>query len=645
MTDRSRTFGASRRVLSFSVLGLLAACSAAGSGSSPREDVGAAAQAVWEMPGGTFDYANRTDADSLRANTVVSLASTATGATACTGLLLTPKIVLTAASCKNAAKAGPTPFVRAGGRVPFQQTVQATSFVTLAANPANEPSLSGQDVGLVFLSDYVLTPAQTSHPSLTAPVATAPAAPGGLEPFANVGMAGWSSLDADRGTLAFAQTARQAVIASTVSLWRYGTISPSHEPFWVYNGFTSDGIPKFGLAPGDNGSPLFTVDAATGRRDVFGVASILGDPPDTTVRQQALPAIVQCKPLAGSAGNFTSCTGFVDVTTTAVKTWIASQVVDRTRGATWTAAHPRLADQGTEAWIGDADYGGTCDTATDPDCDHVRTFNANGSLRDNCPDVANTAQIDSDDGSAGDACGCGADVGVHEQSFSSRKVCAALGARDVASAAPLRSLSVPQTRDALACTGAGRSGSCALVQRDWIATGAVAGGIASVAILDRARAVPTAPAAMVKANTSYSDADFATIDMSLYAGDRFNTCYELCAGDARCKALTLTGTTCHLKTSGATAVSASGSTSYAPPPPQCRTSADCHLVVDMCHGSCSCSAVPNASTSLRSLSTLRSLRLQRVCPDPVSCVVAPCLHVTAVCSSEGQCVTSGGEEM
>src|SRR5439155_27215238 len=101
-------------------------------------------------------------------------------------------------------------------------------------------------------------------------------------------------------------------------------------------------------------------------------------------------------------------------------------------------------------------------------------------------------------------------VGVHEADFSKQKRCLGLGQSDVSSAKLLQSLSVPDTRDALACSGLGLSGQCVMVQRDWLSTGAIrASGILSAQVLDRARAVPVVPPSHLLKDIVYGDADYA----------------------------------------------------------------------------------------------------------------------------------------
>jgi hypothetical protein len=260
-----RVFPTSRRaslaaVSCSSLISLLAGTNSACS-ARHGEETGSASSAVWNL--GSTDYTDQSDADDPASNIVVSIAKSAAGPSVCTGTLLTPRLVLTAASCKNDAKAGALP--RVGGRIPYRQTVAASAFLTFGT-PATEPSLSGMDVGVIVLSADVFEPARIHHPPLTAPAPLGPPAQGGLEAFANVGMAGWATLDPGMQPISYAQKARQALLTSQASLWRYWNISSSHEPFWVYKVYTDDGTPKYGLSPADNGGPLFVTTSDGSRR-------------------------------------------------------------------------------------------------------------------------------------------------------------------------------------------------------------------------------------------------------------------------------------------------------------------------------------------------------------------------------------------
>jgi hypothetical protein len=368
--------------------------------------------ALWD---GTNGYVDHSDTDNLDHNVVVSLAKTADGATACTGLLISPRLVLTAASCKLDAKAGAAPYVRVGATTgSFTQVTSASSFLTSAANPAAEPSLSGQDVGLIVLKDYVFETARAKHPPLLAPTPTGSPAQDTSEPFANVVLTGWSPLNAG-GVQSSLANHRQVIARDTISMWRYGRISTGNEPFWAIKPFTDQGTLKLGLAPGDNGAPLFTVDSSGGW-NVIGIASIIGDPPDPNVRSQALPALGS-DPMAGlrcstdpswsTPGSVTSCDAWVDVTASAVGAWLLANVRSTGLSHRWLSMHPPLRNatgRDQEHWIGDVDYAGPCDKVDDPDCDHIFTNNSDGSPRDNCPTVYNPDQTDTRDVGQGDAC-------------------------------------------------------------------------------------------------------------------------------------------------------------------------------------------------------------------------------------------------
>jgi hypothetical protein len=379
----------------------LSACSA---------NVGSSASALWDNNG--TNYVDHSDIDSLDHNVVVSVAKTQGGASVCTGLLITPRLVLTAASCTNAGKAGSSPWVRVGAKLPFTQTVATKRVISFAADPSTEPSLSGRDLALLLLSDPVYEQARARHPQFQPALPSGPAAASGSEPFANMVLTGWSPLDAGGGQQSSFVSSRQLMSLSTLQMWRYAQISSGSEPFLVVKPFTDNGDLKYGLAPGDNGAPLFTIDNAS-RWNVVGIASIIGDPPDPNVRAQGLPAL-GADPIKGSRcatspdwstpGSVTSCDAWVDITSDTVKSWVRANALDTTRGPRWLRMHPALPGSESELWIGDADYVGPCDTTGDPDCDHVLTNNPDGSPRDNCPTTYNPDQLDTTDAGFGDAC-------------------------------------------------------------------------------------------------------------------------------------------------------------------------------------------------------------------------------------------------
>jgi hypothetical protein len=70
------------------------------------------------------------------------------------------------------------------------------------------------------------------------------------------------------------------------------------------------------------------------------------------------------------------------------------------------------------------------------------------------------------------------------------------------------------------------------------------------------------------------------------------------------------------------------------PAGECESDADCRAVADYCHGGCDCVA-----TTARKVPAARR---GRGCPDPVACLVDPCIGRTATCEA-GRCIVSGSE--
>jgi hypothetical protein len=202
---------------------------------------------------------------------------------------------------------------------------------------------------------------------------------------------------------------RQSAVVTDANLWwlsntdlqsaapagRYVFVRPFMQG---YNAATA----KVGLHAGDFGSPLFyyATGAATARR-VVGIATTIG----ASLEKRTVRAI------PGTDCSDGRCDVWVDVTRPAVAKWIADNAADKSRDAlpNWNRAHPR-ADGRVRAggipdwWLGESDANGACDPSKDADCDGWNDKNADGSPRDNCPNVANADQRDANDDGEGDAC-------------------------------------------------------------------------------------------------------------------------------------------------------------------------------------------------------------------------------------------------
>jgi hypothetical protein len=406
-------------------------CSAADGG----EDVATVTQAVYDFDEEAGVFQPAAVDPRLRSNIVVSLWKpgkwSVAGATntgdGCSGTLVTPSAVLTAASC--ARRLNTNVFdVLVGPRTADVATsgetikIESNGIVSFGV-AANEPSFSGKDVAIVFLKTPVLEKAVVHRPPFTKPAPLLQVDADGSAPYA-LGVSGWSPFTTVPGLAATdASTVRQTFFKDSVGgSDEFRLTWLSQRPLWAATVFRPiTGMPKIGLAPGDNGGPLFA-KGANDRWDVIGVASLIGAPPDDRLAPiydwAALPSRQEelCRTPAGAPTPPETapyqCVFWVDVTSASVKNWVTETLLDRSRGSTWLASHPRMGEgQSGAPWIGELDYTGPCNLTADPDCDHTYTKNADGSKRDNCPTVANVDQKDTLDTGTGDACcpvgGCG----------------------------------------------------------------------------------------------------------------------------------------------------------------------------------------------------------------------------------------------